>query len=417
MAIIKRKESKCSIACLRCRSRKIKCDRMTPCKNCTTANTKCEKGSIDLDGRKKRYRNLYVRALECQVETLESVVSKLMHTKGLIDKGRVTYSPFNNSGESQYQSEELTREVNNGIEIVLDDKTNISIYEDIVPSKPQNAHLDKKAVLVNYEELRTNQDIAECLDNFFTWQYFDMHFYVDKKRFFDEFHRKTEDEIVGEFCSEDLIYALSAIGAKLSSNELLQKKSKDYYTAAKKMIFSEKYLHPCFTTIQSLLYLSIYDNTYNDSSCWMLSGLAFRMGLHLSFDRFLYRENSDSMAPAIIKPENRVFWGCFIYDHYNSLLLGRPVTFNASTGLRKFLSLEREANFSEKYSIDNTTYVMFKMIELSTLLESFVQMLNLIGETKNKTVQNLESLLRAQTLNNINLQLMRWKNDIELGIL
>lgn len=285
------------------------------------------------------------------------------------------------------------------------------------PMPKAAAHLDKNAALANYEELETNKDIAECLDNFFTWQYFDMNFYVDRKRFFKEFHRKTEGETVGEFCSEDLIYALSAIGAKLSSNEELQKKSTDFYTAAKKIIFSEKYLYPCSTTIQSLLYLSVYDNTYNDSSCWMLSGLAFRMGLHLGFDRLLYKETSNSMASVTIKAENRVFWGCFIYDHYNSLLLGRPVTFKSSASLREFLSLEREENFSEKYSIDNTTFVMFKMIELFTLLEPFVQTLNLADETDNKTVQNLESLLRTQTLNNINLQLMRWKNDIEFGIL
>lgn len=300
----------------------------------------------------------------------------------------------------------------------MEDKTNIRVYEDIVPPIPKNAtHLDKKAVFANYKELETNKDIAECLDNFFTWQYFDMHFYVDKKRFFDEFHQKTEGETVGQFCSEDLIYALSAIGAKLSSNKLLQKKSTDFYTTAKKIIFSEKYLYPCFTTIQSLLYLSIYDNTYNDSSCWMLSGLAFRMGLHLGFDRFLYKETSNHIASSIMKPENRVFWGCFIYDHYNSLLLGRPVTFTSNTSLREFLSLERVENFSEKYSIDNTTFVMFKMIELCTLLESFVQVLNLADETVDKTVKNLESLLRAHTLNNINLQLMRWKNDTEFGIL
>lgn len=420
MAVTKRKVSKCSIACLRCRTRKIKCDRMTPCKNCTAADTKCEKSSIDLDGRKKRYRNLYVKALECQVETLESVVSSLVHIKDLVDKDHANYSPFNKNEESQYQDGEMkaNRILSNNSEILLEDKTNISIYEDIVPPMPKAAaHLDKNAALANYEELETNKDIAECLDNFFTWQYFDMNFYVDRKRFFKEFHRKTEGETVGEFCSEDLIYALSAIGAKLSSNEELQKKSTDFYTAAKKIIFSEKYLYPCSTTIQSLLYLSVYDNTYNDSSCWMLSGLAFRMGLHLGFDRLLYKETSNSMASVTIKAENRVFWGCFIYDHYNSLLLGRPVTFKSSASLREFLSLEREENFSEKYSIDNTTFVMFKMIELFTLLEPFVQTLNLADETDNKTVQNLESLLRTQTLNNINLQLMRWKNDIEFGIL
>lgn len=88
MDVTKRKESKCSIACLRCRTRKIKCDRVIPCKNCAAANTKCEKGSIDLDGRKKRYRNLYVKALECQVETLESVVSRLIQKKELVNKDR-----------------------------------------------------------------------------------------------------------------------------------------------------------------------------------------------------------------------------------------------------------------------------------------------------------------------------------------
>lgn len=38
--------------------------------------------------------------------------------------------------------------------------------------------------------------------------------------------------------------------------------------------------------------------------------------------------------------------------------------------------------------------MMFKMIELGTLLESFVQALNLADETVDKTVKNLESLLR-----------------------
>lgn len=418
MAAMRRKESKCSIACLRCRTRKIKCDKMTPCKNCSTANTRCEKASIDLDGRKKRYRNLYVKALECQVETLESIVSRLMHRNELGHKDELELAYFEQKKEQQCKNDALriSKSVDDSSEIILEENANTSVYEEIVPPPPSpTSSLNKSAAPENYEKFRNDEDIVECLNNFFTWQYFDMPFYVDRERFFDEFHHKTNGIHLGKFCSEDLIYALSAIGSKLSNNGALQERSKEFYMAAKKMIFSEKYLYPCPTTIQSLLYLSIYDNSYNDSSCWMLSGLAFRMGLHLGFEKFLFKETSDSMAFAILKLENRVFWGCFIYDHYNSLLLGRPVTFKSSSSLREFFIAQRKENFSKKYSLDNITFTMFKMVELFTLLESFVQTLSLSNETSNKTAQILEFLLKAQTLNNINIELMKWKNDTDFG--
>lgn len=84
----------------------------------------------------KRYRNLYVKALECQVETLESVVSSLVHIKDLVDKDHANYSPFNKNEESQYQDGEMkaNRILSNNSEILLEDKTNISIYEDIAPN-------------------------------------------------------------------------------------------------------------------------------------------------------------------------------------------------------------------------------------------------------------------------------------------
>lgn len=68
------------------------------------------------------------------------------------------------------------------------------------------------------------------------------------------------------------------------------------------------------TSVQALALMSLHEaGCGRDSSGWMYSGRAFRMGLDLGFNLSL---DNLGLSPTEIEVRKITFWGCFTIDKY-----------------------------------------------------------------------------------------------------
>ncbi|KAK4995811.1 hypothetical protein LTR66_004440 [Elasticomyces elasticus] len=84
--------------------------------------------------------------------------------------------------------------------------------------------------------------------------------------------------------------------------------------------------NPSLTTVQSLMLLSLMDCCQSDDSRgWLRSGnacrLAFDLGLHQDWTQL---SASSKFSPMDLEARQVVFWGCYAFDRLWALYLGRP---------------------------------------------------------------------------------------------
>ncbi|CAI4448727.1 BAI_1a_G0017490.mRNA.1.CDS.1 [Saccharomyces cerevisiae] len=95
-----------------------------------------------------------------------------------------------------------------------------------------------------------------------------------------------------DFVSEELIYALVALGAKNSFDNSLSKHTYEYYNHSKRNLLEDStnknsaFSSASVTKPQCLLYLAFFDITVGElTSGWLLSGIAFGMCFTLGFEQ------------------------------------------------------------------------------------------------------------------------------------
>ncbi|CAI4461446.1 AKH_1a_G0017360.mRNA.1.CDS.1 [Saccharomyces cerevisiae] len=95
-----------------------------------------------------------------------------------------------------------------------------------------------------------------------------------------------------DFVSEELIYALVALGAKNSFDNSLSKHTYEYCDHSKRNLLEDStnknsaFSSASVTKPQCLLYLAFFDITVGElTSGWLLSGIAFGMCFTLGFER------------------------------------------------------------------------------------------------------------------------------------
>lgn len=177
-----------------------------------------------------------------------------------------------------------------------------------------------------------------CLSNFFKWQYPDIATFIHRESFLNDFLNPHSNH---GYCSEELVYAIAALGAKCSDDSGLRNLAPSFFETSKSKIFSRKICHPQINTLQALLCLALYElGDGNASASWMLSGMAIRMGYDLGFqlnpkDWSITGPQSnfpdhDLITDLDVMVRSRIYWGCYIFDHFVSLVMGRPVTVRRS---------------------------------------------------------------------------------------
>lgn len=306
----------------------IKCDDQNPCTNCSKAGVRCEK--LSEDGRSKRFKTAYVESLETRIRQLESVVRDLNQPSRATTPLSRTQS---REEDRKIKVKEPSRSSSTISYIAIGESNGVSVYgptsvyEHII-----NEEKPTSVQVVNFNmPLLNSPFILECISNFFKWQYPDMNTFIYRESFLRDFFHPTESS---SYCSDDLIFAISALGARMSADPAAYGKADEFYNIAKEKLMKGKLDHPSITTVQSLLFLAIYDiGNGRTSSGWILSGIAFRMGFDLGFHlnpQDWLSNNRNRLSQRDIAIRSRIYWGCYMCDHFISLLLGRPVTLKLS---------------------------------------------------------------------------------------
>lgn len=213
--------------------------------------------------------------------------------------------------------------------------------------------------------------LYESIGSFFKWQYQSNYLFIHRESFLYHFLLLDFDN---DFVSEELIYSIAAVGARFSSSYTLRMHAESYYNHARKSIFISPntfeidFSNATLTKLQSLLCLAFYDISKGSlTSGWILSGIAFRIGSNIGFERdpseWIYGQRaSPNIRPGypfdLKAVQRRIYWGTYIADHFISMIFGR------------YPSLKRmEASImpsSDLYNLPGITDFLYNDVRLKT---------------------------------------------------
>lgn len=288
-------------------------------------------------------------------------------------------------------------------------------------------------------EIQPPQEVKTAVSLFFQFQYPSVFSFIHRESFLYYFLSNDYDN---DFVSEDLVFAISALGSRMSENKDLQSKSGYFYDYAKSLVFKSNE-DLCFTNetsitkLQTLLCLALYDiGRGNLTSGWLLSGLAFRMGFDFGFEldpNQWHILNLDKEKDGSIKKKlhadypfqihnvkSRIYWGCCIADNFVSLVLGRPTTLKLSdtnmpesedmgdlTNIEEYMYHNPETNLIQ--SAYPTIKALAELINLSNyiLTSVFEPLSNLPQEQL-----NIEYSKRLKKLHFYNRKLLKWRSEL-----
>ncbi|KAG7845116.1 hypothetical protein KL941_002961 [Ogataea angusta] len=408
-----------TVTCLKCRSKKIKCDVSVshPCSSCKKHGFECIR--FEKDRRKERHDSKYIESLEEQVKLQKDVFTQLQRhcteITRLISEKTVTPSTVPNLTEDKEDrnalypwTESFPQYKNQSLAVYGP----TSIFDSV--SIP-NSEMDEVDQL---KHLNSNSEILECIKLFFRWLYPDMHYFLYREAFLlDFFHPKIDFS----YCSKELVFAICSIGSLLSENEQIRQKSKTFYDRARQSLLN-KFDHPTITSLQSFLILGLYD-IYNgrNNGGWMLTGTGLRMGFNLGFQlspKSYHPEANEEANETNIGIRSRVLWGSYVVDHFISLILGRPSVLKMSQA-----TMEESNTMPDLYWIKEFTYTdpqkagdTPKRIDIANPLKATIGLINItegmlqdIFTGSGLKEQSFQLSDKLALLEKYNRQLVQWK--------
>ncbi|XBW38265.1 hypothetical protein QEN19_003854 [Hanseniaspora menglaensis] len=377
------------LSCNYCRTTRTKCDRKEPCGRCEAKNLVCETTSLDL--RKKRVKAGDIERLELRVKELETQLALKMGQSIVVDGLDV---------EKQSIGEFSTGTL---------EKTLTSFYN---PSKDEH--------------------IIKAIKNFFTFLYPGLTMFIHRESFLHSFFNEYSSNYKeSKYCSIELVYAVAALGCRLSED--LQQFSDKYFTMAKEGVLQNRVFPKntansvsLITSVQTLLALSLYElGNGNFGQCFYLSGIAFRIGFDMSFQldpsawfnpKFYASEqptagfgNQNSVTKEDIEIRSRIYWGCYLTDHFICLVLGRnPTLFCFNSTIKDSIEMsETEQTEDFKFQSKHTLLVSIplkQLIILSRIVEIF---------TKGFFIEpNIRRDKKLQYLAKFNAKIETWKSSL-----
>lgn len=381
------------LSCQRCRLRKVKCNFAHPCLSCVKLGVECIQISNDM--RKKRPRANYVLTLEKQIDSFQKFVTTLQKLCSAEERNKFLEANITSIGQELGigspggQSPNIVKPLSLP-KLTTDLPAPTSANE---PSNKNRPIYGPTSVYNNYEldlRLRTtaqkreardvttlralncNPDILHCLKLFFTWQYPDTSLFVFREAFLLDFFHPKQNSL---YCLPVLVLSICALGARMSDVESVHLKSISYYNEARSCLLSS-FEHPSITSVQSFLLLAFYDicNGHN-STGWMLSGNAIRMGYDLGFQlspEVWFLKTAGTLKDIDRAIRSRIYWGCFMADHFISLVLGRP-------SLLKLLdaSIPETEDLPELDWIDDYKYIPDTDTNISDPLKNIINLINI----------------------------------------
>ncbi|CAH6723373.1 activatory protein Cha4p [[Candida] jaroonii] len=482
-----------SLSCTTCRVRKRKCDGQQPCSTCIAKNTECE--YTDVDRRRQRPTTSYIEGLEKtntmnekMIETLKEEHSRFLDVlktnindyqrlKSII-MGDVKEGSVSSSGESDAFNHLVVSGKSGTASMVLGptsiynddliiDRNLATVNTPAVPVVQYNLTIDQMNELNDYrrkygyedyrlfyfkeQPLKANVAIfRECISLFFKWMYSSSFLFIHRESFL---YFYLSNEIDCEFVTIELIYAISALGARISGDSFIRSQADEYYKLAKQRLFTngdEKYFirESSICKLQTLLCLAFYDLGRGElASGWLLSGLAFRMGHDIGFELdpqdwnvsppLPKRSNSDinsanatyTSSGLIVKStredvyrnypfeigklRSRIYWGSFVAERLICLVMGRSPTLKLTdvtipdsqdigdlTGIEDFIFYD---NASDRQYACRAFYCLRAVVALLILSDDILN--KVFGSATN-------GVKRSEILTSYNLKLLKWKESL-----
>ncbi|SCU80095.1 LAME_0B01596g1_1 [Lachancea meyersii CBS 8951] len=440
------------LACSNCRRRRKKCDLKFPCGNCVRLGLKCNVNMEDM--RKKRHTATYVGSLESHVSSLETKIRKLTEKLASIDGSNVTNddeevskdghdssfirnnseealsvssvtsvsaSDFSRSGGLNDDSLRKKGFVKGSIypEGPASYKRNKS-YQSIPKPRHRIADLKTTVIIRNNqvggEALNANAQILKSLSNFYVWLYPGHFVFVHRESFLYGFFNHSEGNYENsQYCSEELVYAVAAIGARLTPDtrglaDVFYQKSKEILL---RTVFSEHSIAK-ITTVQALLCLAFYElGNGQNQLAWYFSGLAIRVGHDMGFQldpRVWITDDSSSneLSQSELEIRSRIYWGCYIADHFICLLLGRTSTLSVSNSTIPESDELPEVNGTEEFRFESKHILQVSLpLKNLVILSRIVQVFTAkIFIEPSSTTQRIEYLIK------FNLRVYNWRQSL-----
>lgn len=423
------------LACQGCRKRRRKCDLKQPCSNCQKFNVDCIPVNQDL--RKKRYSSNYVKSLENHISMLETSIQNLKNLKHTSEKDR-----------------DQNIQVSDNLNLIKCSR-NESLFNNVMDEDANTIHLPKITPIVsgsiysndslaienrnispeglkyvefplgNLNNLSRSPLILRALSLFFKWLYPGHYTFIHRETFLSAFFGDSSTK--SYYYSEELVFAISSLGARLSNkSDDLYKKSQEYYTISKTKILnkifqldgnqisvSSRSSSSKLAIVQTLLCLAFYDIGNGENPlAWYESGLAFRIaheiGLHLNPETWddVY---ADELSKVDIEVRSRIYWGCYLADHLISVLFGRSNTLRLSNSTIP----ETDELPNIETGIEDYQYEPKIILSMANPLKKLIVMSRITEIFASKIfIQAASSSERTEYLSKFNLEIYNWRMDL-----
>lgn len=207
---------------------------------------------------------------------------------------------------------------------------------------------------------------------------------------------------------------MCAVGSRLTPD--LQEYSEVYYQRSKKtllqLVFDEQSTAR-ITTVQALFCLAFYElGKGNNQLGWYFSGLAIRVGYDMGFQLdpkvWYVDDNNLQLTQSELEIRSRIYWGCYIADHFICLMLGRTSTLSVSNSTMPESDELPEVNGTEEFR-----FIGRHVLQISLPLKNLIILSRLVQIFTSKIFIESEDIARKlKYLNTFNSQVYNWRQSL-----
>lgn len=333
----------------------------------------------------------------------KSFVKGSIYMDSTNNKGRNLSQPNSSVSVSSLLSSGRSSPVGDSKERISDLKTTVIVRKNGLKGKSKNL-------------LTSDYKIIKSLSNFYKWLYPGHFIFVHRESFLYGFFAHAENNYKNsQYCSEELIYSMCAIGSRLSPE--LRDLSEVYYEKSKKalleIVFDEQSV-ATITTVQALFCLAFYElGKGNMQMAWYFSGLAIRVGYAMGFqlDPKVWHMDDDSdenLTQSELEIRSRIYWGCYIADHFICLMLGRNSTLSVSNS-----TIPESDELPEVEGTEEFRFVGRHVLQISLPLKNLIVLSRIVQVFTSKIFiesDNMEN--KVHFLRGFNIQVECWRQSL-----
>lgn len=331
-----------SVACLSCRSRKIKCDGRKPrCFNCELYKDDCK--FVFHNDKRKPYPKEYIMALKTRIgmleERLRAAGVEVESLKDDNDDEAILHVVEDSDGT---ESDEFLNELSNRMGKLSVTKKGLRYF-----GATSNLNLLTNTLATN--DLSEDEDLLErgrhaiehagflvevpveveehLLELYWTWHhpFFNL---LEPSLFLRDralFNADQENQDI-KYYSPLLMNAIMAVSALL--DDTLKPMYKDQFHKKAKILLDLEIDSPKITTVQAAAVLGSHEAVCDrDTRGWLYEGMANRMIIELGY----HLDATEWIKKGLITEEEAhvrkvTFWGCCLFDRLWSFYMGRPAS-------------------------------------------------------------------------------------------